>query len=116
MAVKRIVANIGADDLEAAKAFYSGILGLETVMDFGWIVTFAADTLAVPQVSVAREGGSGAPVPDLSVEVDDLEPILRRLRKHGIPLEYGPVAEPWGVERCFVRDPAGRLINILTHR
>jgi hypothetical protein len=25
------------------------------------------------------------------------------------------VAEPWGVRRFFVRDPLGKLVNILQH-
>jgi hypothetical protein len=42
MAVKRIVANIATDQVEDAKAFYADILGLNLVMDLGWILTFAA--------------------------------------------------------------------------
>ena len=30
-------------------------------------------------------------------------------------LFLGPVNEPWGVRRFYVRDPFGRLLNILTH-
>ena len=115
MAVKRIVANIGADDVGAAKAFYRDILGLDVVMDFGWIVTFAADGTAAPQVSVATEGGSGTPVPDLSIEVDNLDEVHERVVAAGLAVEYGPVTEPWGVRRFYVRDPFGRLLNILTH-
>jgi hypothetical protein len=33
-----------------------------------------------------------------------------------VPIEYGPAEEPWGVRRFFVRDPFGKLINILEHR
>ena len=115
MAVRRIVANIAAPDPGAAKAFYGGILGLDVVMDMGWIVTFAADTAGTPQVSIASEGGSGAPVPDLSVEVDDPEEVLARAEAAGLRPEYGPVTEPWGVRRFFLRDPFGRLVNILAH-
>ncbi|MNV32062.1 Glyoxalase-like domain protein [compost metagenome] len=67
------------------------------------------------QVSVAQEGGSGTDVPDLSVEVDDLEEALRRVQAAGIALVYGPASEPWGVRRFYVRDPLGRLVNILQH-
>ena len=28
---------------------------------------------------------------------------------------YGPVDEPWGVRRFFVRDPHGVLISVLAH-
>jgi catechol 2,3-dioxygenase-like lactoylglutathione lyase family enzyme len=115
MAVKRIVANIAAGDLARADAFYAGILRLRRVMDQGWIVTYAAETAAAPQVSIATEGGSGTPVPDLSIEVDDLDEVQRRVAAAGLAIEYGPVEEPWGVKRFFVRDPFGRLINILAH-
>ena len=33
----------------------------------------------------------------------------------GLPIEYGPTREPWGVTRFYVRDPFGRLVNILAH-
>ncbi len=115
MAVKRIVANIAADDLERASGFYADILGLRLVMDLGWIATFAADGHAPPQISVATQGGNGTPVPDLSIEVDDLDIVYRRAMAKGLNIEYGPVREPWGVRRFYVRDPFGRLVNILTH-
>lgn len=116
MAVKRIVANIAAADAGDAGSFYADILGLRVVMDQGWIITFAADAVAPPQISVASEGGSGTPVPDLSVEVDNFAEVHRRVLAAGLPIEYGPADEPWGVRRLYVRDPFGRLINILTHR
>jgi len=115
MRVTRIVTNIATADTEAAKAFYGGVLGLSVVMDHGWIVTLAGEGEAMPQISFASEGGSGTPVPDLSIEVDDLDEAHRRLVAARVPLEYGPVSEPWGVRRLFVRDPFGRLLNILSH-
>lgn len=54
-------------------------------------------------------------MPDLSIEVDNLQDVLERMRAAGIALEYGPADEPWGVRRFFVRDPFGRLLNILAH-
>jgi hypothetical protein len=33
----------------------------------------------------------------------------------GFPAEYGPVDEPWGVRCFYVRDPCGKLVNILSH-
>jgi len=41
---------------------------------------------------------------------------LRRVKNAKIPIEYGPADEPWGVRRFFVRDPFGKLVNILAHR
>ena len=83
--------------------------------DLGWIVTFAAPAQAAPQISVATEGGSGTPVPDITVEVDDLHAVYQRARAAGFAIEYGPVQEPWGVTRFYLRDPAGRLINVMMH-
>jgi catechol 2,3-dioxygenase-like lactoylglutathione lyase family enzyme len=115
MKVKRIVTNIAATDVSLARRFYQDVLGLEIVMDQGWIATFASSSQMAPQLSVASEGGSGTPVPDVSIEVDDLDEALRRMKRAGIALEYGPATEPWGVRRFYVRDPFGRLVNILAH-
>jgi uncharacterized glyoxalase superfamily protein PhnB len=67
------------------------------------------------QVSFASEGGSGTPVPALSIEVDDNGTALARVNNAGIPIEYGRESEPWGIRRFFVCDPFGKLINILQH-
>jgi catechol 2,3-dioxygenase-like lactoylglutathione lyase family enzyme len=115
MGVKRIVTNIAANNIEAARAFYGNILGLDLVMDLGWIQTFAAKGCATPQISIASEGGSQTPVPDISIEVDNLDEIHQSVISAGYALEYGPVLEPWGVKRFYVRDPFGRLLNILAH-
>ena len=115
MKVNRIVANICTADVEAARSFYQNILGLDLLMDLGWIATYGSTQKMTVQLSFASEGGSGTPVPDLSIEVDDLDTVYERVVKAGIPLEYGPANEPWGVRRFYVRDPLGKLINILTH-
>lgn len=115
MKAKRIVANISAPAPEQAKRFYQEVLGLDVLMDMGWIITYGSPETAKVQVSVMSEGGSGAPVPDLSIEVDDLEVALDRVKEAGFPIEYGPADEPWGVRRFFVRDPLGKLVSILVH-
>jgi catechol 2,3-dioxygenase-like lactoylglutathione lyase family enzyme len=115
MAVNRVVANIATEQLETAKVFYGEVLGMEIGMDHGWIITFIGSGLSSPQISFAAEGGSGTPVPDLSIEVDDLAAVHSRMVGAGYQVEYGPVTEPWGVKRFFVRDPFGKLLNILCH-
>ena len=115
MTVKRIVANIATDRIRDAEAFYGGVLGLEIVMDHGWLVTFAGTGRAMPQISFASEGGSGTDVPDLSIEVDDLDAVHARALGAGFAVVYGPTNEPWGVRRFYVRDPFGNLVNILMH-
>ena len=48
-------------------------------------------------------------MPDLSIEVDDLSVIHRRMQAAGSEIEYGPVTD-------YVHDPLGRLVNVLEHR
>jgi len=85
-------------------------------MDLGWILTFAAgDARQTPQISFAVEGGSGTTVPDFSIEVDDVDAVYRRAIERGLPIEYQIADEPWGVRRFYVRDPFGKLVNILAH-
>ncbi|CAA2104111.1 VOC family protein [Variovorax paradoxus] len=115
MKVRRIVANIAAPDLARAALFYKDALGLELLMDHGWIQTYGTQAEMTVQLSVASEGGSGTPVPDLSIEVDDVDTAFERLKTAGFAIEYGPVDEPWGVRRFYVRDPFGKLVNILAH-
>lgn len=116
MKVRRIVANIETRDIAAAKCFYHDVLGLDLLMDHGWIATYgSAETMAV-QISFAEQGGSGTPVPDLSIEVDDVDAAFEGMKQAGFAIEYGQADEPWGVRRFYVRDPLGRLVNILSHR
>jgi lactoylglutathione lyase len=115
MTVLRIVADLPAADPAALAAFYCDLLGLDLLMDQGFVATVGSATSTRVQLSLASEGGSGTPVPAISVEVDDLAPVLERARRLNVPIDYGPVDEPWGVRRFFLRDPAGSLVNILTH-
>ena len=116
MTVRRIVANLAAVDPDRARAFYEELLDLEVVMDHGWIVTLASGVSQTPQLSIASEGGSGTPVPDLSIEVDDVDAIYRRALAGKLEVVYGITDEPWGVRRFYLRDPLGRLVNILSHK
>ena len=115
MKVTRIVCNIESQDLAQAQAFYGDILGLDLMMDLGWIRTYGSKETKPVQISMLSEGGSGTLVPELSIEVDDIEEALRRIRAAKLPIEYGPADEPWGVRRFYVRDPFGKLINVLAH-
>ncbi len=115
MNVRRIVANIRAGDPAQAEKFYGEILGLDLLMDMNWIRTYGADTRMSVQVSFLSEGGSGTRVPDLSIEVDDVDTAFGKFKEAGFQIKYGPVVEPWGVRRFFVLDPFGRLVNVLSH-
>ncbi|MEP7456826.1 VOC family protein [Phyllobacterium sp. SB3] len=115
MAVKRIVANIAAKDPQESRSFYETLFGLDVVMDHGWIVTFASEGLAKAQLSVASEGGSGTTVPQISIEVDDVDKVYELAKIGGFEIVYQIADEPWGVRRFYVRDPSGAIINVLQH-
>lgn len=115
MKVTRIVANIFTENVSKASAFYADVLGLDVLMDHGWIATYGNTSSKNVQLSFATEGGSGTLIPDLSIEVDDIDEAFLRVKKAGFPIEYGPADEPWGVRRFYTRDPFGKLINILSH-
>jgi len=115
MTVRRIVVNTATENIEAAQHFYHEILGLEILMDLTWIRTYGTDSSMQVQISFASEGGSGTPVPDISIEVDDVDEMHSKMKNAGFAVIYGPADEPWGVRRFYVRDPFGKTINILSH-
>lgn len=115
MKVKRIVTNVETKKVAAAKRFYQGVLGLEILMDMRWIATYGSAAKMTVQISFLSEGGSGTLVPDISIEVDDVDEAFRRMKKARFKIEYPLTDEPWGVRRFYVRDPFGKLVNILEH-
>lgn len=115
MTVKRITTNIHTVNIYEAKCFYQDILGLDILMNHEWITTYGSDHEMKVQISFASQGGSETPTPDLSIEVDDVDDVYKRMKDAGFKIEYGLVNEPWGVRRFYVRDPFGKLINILVH-
>ena len=92
MTVRRIVANVAADQLDAAK----GVLRRRT-----W--------------DEHRHGPRDARARSLHRVSTICWRSTRGCSRPGLEIEYGPITEPWGVRRFYVRDPFGRLINILEH-
>ena len=114
--VKRIVANIKTDDLSGANQFYQDILELDVLMNHGWIKTLGNNEEAKTQISFAKQGGNDTEVPDLSIEVDNVDEIYGKMKLAGFEITYEITNEDWGVRRFFVKDPFGKLINILSHQ
>lgn len=115
MAVVRIVPNLPARDPATLAAFYRQLFDLEVEHDMGWITFLAGPPQRRAQLQIATEGGSGTPLPAISISVDDLDGVLARLHAMGNDPEYGPATEPWGVRRFFLRDPDGNLVNVAAH-
>jgi predicted enzyme related to lactoylglutathione lyase len=115
MAVKRIVPDLHAEDPAASRGFYEQVVGLEVVMDHGWIVTLAAPGDHGVQLSVIGTDASAPVAPDVSIEVDDVDAAYAVAVARGDAIVHPLTDEPWGVRRFFVRDPSGKVINILSH-
>ena len=115
MAVLRIVPNLTTPDIATSQAFYHELLGLDVAMDMGWIVTMTTGLSGPVQLSLANQGGADTPVPDLSIEVDNLDEIYARATKMGARIPYPMTTESWGIRRFFVSDPTGRILNISSH-
>jgi len=47
--VERVVPDLTSRSLDEAKHFYDSVLGLQPVMDHGWIVTLADPTTRAPR-------------------------------------------------------------------
>jgi catechol 2,3-dioxygenase-like lactoylglutathione lyase family enzyme len=114
--VRRIVPDLHADDPAASNDFYTGVLGLDVVMDQGWIVTFAAPGNPDVQLSVMGQDASAPVHPDVSVEVDDVDAAYAAAQRMGCEIVHPLTDEPWGVRRFFVRAPSGHVLNVLGHR
>jgi predicted enzyme related to lactoylglutathione lyase len=116
MNVSRIVPNINSTDPAASKPFYEDVLGLRVAMDMGWIITFASPAHPTAQVSVVASDTRNEPHPDISVEVADVDACHASARARGYAIVYPLTHEPWGVRRFFVRDPNGKIVNVVSHK
>src|SRR4051794_27014392 len=116
MSVRRIVPNINSADPAASKSFYEGVLGLNTAMDMGWIVTFASPSNPTAQISVVASNTRSEPHADVSIEVADVDACHAAALRQGCSIVYPLTDEPWGVRRFFVRDPNGAIVNVVSHK
>jgi catechol 2,3-dioxygenase-like lactoylglutathione lyase family enzyme len=113
--VKRIVPDIRSKHLDASRQFYVDVLGLEVAMDMGFIVTLVSPSNPTAQVSLMRDDASSTILPQISIEVADVDEIHSRAVSQGLDIVYPLTNEPWGVRRFFVTDPNGTVINVLSH-
>lgn len=115
MTVRRVMPVIPSEAVEASQEFY-GLLGFEEVMNHGWIVTLASPSHPAAQVSLMTSDKTAPVTPDLSIEVDDVDAAHAAVQDRGLEIVHPLQDEEWGVRRFFVRDPNGRVVNVLSHR
>ena len=107
------------DDPVAARQFYESFMGFRVVMDEDGLLMFASPNTPTTQLIVAWHSPTAidaeAASVDISVEVDDVDAAYARARGDGLEIVREIRDEPWGIRRFFVRDPAGRVVNVASH-
>src|SRR5215218_7130811 len=114
MAVRRIMPYHESPDFEATRAFYTRVLGLEEGSFGGGYIGFGSGQAQV----VFAPPGVEPVLPDMGVDVGSrraVDAAHAEAVRAGHDVIYGPVDEPWGVRRFFVRDPHGVVISVLAH-
>jgi catechol 2,3-dioxygenase-like lactoylglutathione lyase family enzyme len=114
MAIRRIMPYHESSDFEATRVFYTRVLGLEEGDFGGGYIGFGSDhaqiLFAPPDVKPT--------LPNVGMDVGSREAVdaaHTEAVQAGYEVIYGPVDEPWGVRRFFVRDPNGVVISVLAH-
>jgi catechol 2,3-dioxygenase-like lactoylglutathione lyase family enzyme len=114
--IRRVVPDITCDAIEESRDFYAGVLGFDIAMDMGWIVTLASPDVPSAQISLVSGTEEAAkPIPDITVEVDDVRAVHEAASRAGHEIVYPLTDEEWGVRRFFVRDPGGVVVNVMSH-
>ncbi len=95
--------------------FYSEVLGLQPVMDHGWILTLADPERRGAQLSLMAHDETAPVIPEVSIQVDDVDACHAAAVRAGAEIVHPLTDELWGVRRFFLRDPDGHVINVLSH-
>lgn len=115
MTIRRIVPDIKSTRLDDSRAFYVDFLGLQVGMDLGWIVTFVSPSNPTAQISVMRDDNPSTILPNMSVEVAEVDEVHARAIERGLQIVYPLTDGPWGIRRFFVVDPNGVIVNVSSH-
>ncbi|HYJ67647.1 MAG TPA: VOC family protein [Nocardioidaceae bacterium] len=115
MSIRRAMPDIRSDAIEESRDFY-GLLGFEEVMNLGWVMTLASPSNPTAQVTFMTHDKTAPVVPDMSVEVDDVDAAYAAMQESGAEVVHPLQDEEWGVRRFFVRDPNGRVVNVVSHQ
>ncbi|TGQ56836.1 VOC family protein [Mesorhizobium sp. M1C.F.Ca.ET.193.01.1.1] len=115
-------ANLAVKDLEKAKAFYEGMLGLSQVDDIdGELIVYkSGDTLI--NVYRSQFAGTNKATAATWAVGDQIEPIVKSLRSKGVTFEHynmpglaleGDIHVGSGVKVAWFKDPDGNILNLV---
>jgi catechol 2,3-dioxygenase-like lactoylglutathione lyase family enzyme len=116
MAVRRIVAYAGGDELAASRDFYVEVLGMRVAMEDPVLDLQSPDEPAAEVIIGAQE--MQEPKPSFGIDVGEpaaVDAVHAEAVRRGLRVVYPLTDEPWAVRRFFVEDPGGTIINVLAH-
>jgi predicted enzyme related to lactoylglutathione lyase len=109
--------GFSTNDIQAAKEFYSQVLGLEVTDDHGMIYLHlgsGGEVLVYP-----KEDHVPATFTVLNFSVDDVDKAVDDLTARGVAFEHYPTTDEKGVMRdqgpaiAWFKDPAGNILSVL---
>jgi catechol 2,3-dioxygenase-like lactoylglutathione lyase family enzyme len=114
--------GFAVDDLEKAREFYGGTLGLRTSVQHDIMTLHLAgdrDTIVYP-----KPGHHPADYTILNFQVDDIDYVVGQLAERGVQLEHyeGLGQDEKGINRAggpyiaWFKDPAGNILAVLQDR
>ena len=116
MAVTRIVAYAGGQELAASRDFYVEVLGMQVTMEDPVLDLQSPDDPAAELIIGAQEMQDARPSFGIDVgEPAAVDAAHTEAVRRGLRVVYPLTDEPWGVRRFFVEDPGGTIINVLAH-
>jgi glyoxylase I family protein len=107
--------SVGVDDLEAARRFYTDVLGLaelDTRPDFGFPGAWL--DLGVGQLHLVPSGERVGPLPGgphFALQVDDLDAVVGEIEAKGVTVRRSD-HRPGAGHQAFLSDPSGNLIEL----
>ena len=75
MNIRRVVPDIRSKQMDESRAFYVDFLGFNVGMDMDFITTFVSPSNPTSQISVLHDDGSSALLPNVSIEVEDVDKV-----------------------------------------
>ena len=116
MSIRRVVPDLSSERLDESRAFYVDVLGFEVAMDLGSVVTLASPANPTAQITLMRRDGSRQLLPQVTIEVADVDAVYNEAVRRGARVLFPPTDESWGVRRFFLFDPNDVVINVMSHR
>jgi catechol 2,3-dioxygenase-like lactoylglutathione lyase family enzyme len=118
----KIVAFIQITNLEKAREFYEGILGLHFVKDDGFAAVFDANGIMVRAAMMKEFTPLQSTV--LGWQVENIEEMVRAMQNKGVHFEIfgffkqdelGIWTAPTGDKVAWFKDPDGNVLSVSQH-